>query len=721
MLATHLLGTLLAGGLLTSLADEVPPTDRIELRLLIVDEDLQPVAGAVIDIWNDAADAGATPHLSAWERRQLQDSPEADRNPRDEASTPDATFRSAYNGHAVLELPSESAVFVASKEGVGGSGVWFGEAVADEADGRVTVMLREGGFVGGTVLNADGTPAAGVAVTFRKAEHAGWMDWYGDGAGRAIARCPPSVRTDEEGRFETLTDPGFHGPAFAVAEDGTRSSIEDAMSLSTPGPHTTLRFPGRFRVRGVAVGPDGTQLPGVELMFSRPLHKKVTTMTDEAGSFDVDLFAPGTFGLAVDTARNSVLIMDGPLRVTLTEEAPEVEIEAAFVATAMLRGRVVAPELDQHKYASVRASPEPNPDRPLSFSQSLELGVRVRLAPDGTFAIPAHPHWSYRLECVLNNPMGLSQVREGVTAGGEEIVFEFAGRYLTGGSIEGTVVDADTGASLADPFVVLKRVMESPALAVLDDREAHATNLAAKDSYEFSGVVINHLHALEVSASGYATAMVGPIDISLADDRRVIGLHRVAQVTVQLPELVGALQEELLPTLRHLVVLYPDTAPMPTQPFFRLVQTVPIEGDGPIVLRDLRPGPLALQLFEGRTPSPLIELQLAAGSHGTAEPGPPGSVGTGSLVVEARDRFDRPIAGVQIQPFWNVGNRDYHPGDAAAYRLVGQTDAQGRVAFNGLTEGIWHAAFDDSDIAIGFPVSVVVRPGETSSVIIREQ
>lgn len=719
MRAAPIVISIVAAGLLAALAPAAAPLQEIELRLLLVDEQGDPVADATVDVWDSAADAGASPHLSAYKSYQLRTSADSDRNPRDAAIAPEASFHSASNGHAVIRVKSTHAVFVASKAELGSSGVWYAEAVVDEANSRIVVTLHDGGFIGGTVLNADETPAAGVTVTFREMTFANEMNWYGDDAGRGIARCPPTVSTDHAGRFQTRTDPRYRGPAFAIAEDGTRSSVEIVAALTHPAGHATLRFPGRFRVRGVARDPNCTPLPGIEITFRRSLHEPVSTTTDDEGRFDVDLFTAGTFDVSIDTQIDDVLILDRPLRVVLTEEAPSAEVEVAFVAAATLRGRVLAPKLDQHKHAMVRSRPEPSPNWPLSFIQASALGTMSKLSPDGTFSIPVHPRWSYRLECNLNTPAGLSQVREGLTADGEEIRFEFTGRYLTGASVQGTVVDGETGASIADASVVLKRVATYPGFHVMDDSGAHATNLSGGGSYDFSDVLINHLHAIEVSAPGYATQLVGPIDLTDADDHRVIALQRTATLTIELPDVIGAPQAEQLPTLRHLVLLHQDTAPMPSQPFFRLVQTVLIEENDPVVIRDLPPGPFVLQLFEGLTASALLELELEPGAAITVRPDPLGDVATGSLDLEGRDRFDRPLAGVQLSARWHIGR---HASESSEqYRRAGRTDEHGRLSFEDLTEGIWSVAFSDSDIAITEPLFVLVRPGERLAIVLRSR
>jgi protocatechuate 3,4-dioxygenase beta subunit len=330
--------------------------------VVVHDSSDQPVSGAFVQTWHSAAEAGATPYDSL-DRTEFWDG--KGRDPRPTVQPPAAVYTTDSSGSCVIGLPSRDVVFLAEREGLGDSGLWYARAVWEHPARSTTVTLRPGDTIHGRVLDSDDQPVAAATVQFIEAVPL--KTWDAERSGRGDPRRPGDVVTSDAGSFEAPSDYGFHGMACAFSGN-VASSVEHAMWAGTATNPVTLRLAGRFAIQGVVTDVTGEPLAGARVTARRPLSHQVETRAGDDGAFELELFEPGRYPLAAKLIERPDLIMAEPVVVSLTEQMPVAVQDIEFIPSASISGTARWVDGSPADPSWVRAEPIEGPDRPLDFA-----------------------------------------------------------------------------------------------------------------------------------------------------------------------------------------------------------------------------------------------------------------------------------------------------------------------------------------------------------------
>lgn len=181
------------------------------------------------------------------------------------AGAPEPVTKSGADGRFTLSVPSHAGTYVevtARKEGLGSSSANVQLKASTAAPGappggggEVVLTLGKASSVAGTVLDADGRPAADAVVV------------YANTAGsRGMGEV--SARTDAEGRFALDLPPGMSRDGrygLAAYAPGKGLGVLQFTPAKTPNP--VVRLLGAGTVVGTVKGPDGAPAEGAVLGF----------------------------------------------------------------------------------------------------------------------------------------------------------------------------------------------------------------------------------------------------------------------------------------------------------------------------------------------------------------------------------------------------------------------------------------------------------------------
>lgn len=614
------------------------------------------VAGSVVEVWDDEPASGQPPKLGL--------------------STDDS-------GLLKLPLASRDAVFSASVPGVATSGLWSARTLEGDA---LTVRLFPLGSIDGRVLSAEGQPMAGARVHFEPAPVGAGLESGRSGWG--VPRQPPDVTSDAAGHFRVVAEWGFAGMASAVVanERTPPALVHWAWGSTRP---VTLQLPGRFRIRGVLVGPDGAPVVGRSLCASRRSQDPARAETSEDGSFEIALVQPGLYQVELSRSFERVeTVLAERVMARVSEDAPVAEVRLQLTQAATIRGRVPP---TAEGVLSVYAEPAQQmpPARTRSWSE------HARTAEDGSFELRGLlPGVWYdvvasvrgRRDANAGNLPAAGVRVPNVLAGSDDVQLPLDAAALAGGTAIVHCVDAVNGTPLKDA------VVEEQSWSVAE-HFAHAhvpANLARADALgaaRFDRLSLAHCRVFEASAPGHAPIVVGPFEAGSA----------AVEVWAELVPLAS----------RHLWVNGPDGLPFPravvavceagkleprSMTFVRTFMDFPVRIDGPVDQA------LWVQSSAEGLVSDLVSVvPNAGGEQIVLRLQPPASLpARGALDVFVRDALGLPLAGALVH-LESLSNPVFR-GDGG---LVALTDARGHVAFEGLLPAVWETWCDDLDRGLG--------------------
>ncbi|HTE04740.1 MAG TPA: sigma-70 family RNA polymerase sigma factor, partial [Planctomycetota bacterium] len=311
-----------AGKSVTAPAPDATPHS---FRLVVVDREARPVAGALVET---CVRAGQTAPANPLVSQAI-------------FSTVTTTFTDSIGRCNATLSPMEQTLLV-SKEGVGSSGRRDARMLerARNADGDIVIALLPFLVIRGQVLNADGSPASGLPVLIRPTG----ADTLTGGP-----RLVPPLVTDADGHFETMTD---HSNQFSI---GTIGSGLPAERIVNPKPgesiDITLQLPGDWQLGGTVLDEAGAPVVGARVMALRlPDEEPAETVLYDAVPKDsawVD--APGAFALRLRKAGTYLVAafakgrpMSAPQQVRIEGTRSRQALALTLEPPATISGSVVA-------------------------------------------------------------------------------------------------------------------------------------------------------------------------------------------------------------------------------------------------------------------------------------------------------------------------------------------------------------------------------------------
>lgn len=436
------------------------------IRLLVVDEQYQPVAGASVAV------------LLA--RRETMDRFEP-------IGTQPQQFRTDTYGRLVQPVESHIASVTVTAEGFDNDAVAL--LRAEDSNDEVVMLLTRVVTLRGVVRDALGKPLPNAAVAV----------WESRPGSHRLGRNLPShdIVADGNGAFEAPVQLGSRHSLRATVGDKKSYLVEALIDRRDPEP-ITLVMPGGIVVAGVVRDPDGSPAVDGTVYAWRDGHPEERLRTNTySGKFTLQLPAFEPFfvcGYGHGHASGK------PIIVTPALAQPRVEVTLELQELQQLRGRVVDAAGDPIEGAHIEAwcggmMRQPMEDRPSESARFRDVRG-VRSGEDGTFAFAVHPEarWTVEarnhagpgeatiygakggdeLELVLNGPK--CAVRGHVTrVGGGEVGACMAGvwRVVLGGAMGGThPVELDAQGCFDLPpqavgrDIVVSLVPEDPTLGV---------------------------------------------------------------------------------------------------------------------------------------------------------------------------------------------------------------------------------------------------------------
>ncbi len=293
---------------------------------------------------------------------------------------PWVTGTTGADGEALLSGLSSGTVAV---EGVDPAAVppqrAEGEAVVSRGmESRITLVLSEGGYVTGRVLDAQGRPVEGVPVVA-----------HAQGGARGGAS-----RSDRSGAFSIPAPPGRPLTLVAHAPDGREARYEGALA----GEEVDLVLQAVGRLVGQVLDSDGQPLVEFTVVTvpkapgpgsGRGGYRRVSVV-DESGDFAIEGLPPGDYWVKA-LAPGYATGRAGPVWVPEGGEGGPVRIE--LDATAVVSGRVLGPEGEPVRGARVSIS--------LAGLRGSVFGgldlPRTRSGADGRYTLRGVPPGTHRI------------------------------------------------------------------------------------------------------------------------------------------------------------------------------------------------------------------------------------------------------------------------------------------------------------------------------------
>ncbi len=469
-----------------SVAPEPPKAAVGTLSVLVFDSQGRPVADALVEAWPFEGGTVGLPSTPPLDSR-LTDA----------------------SGRCSVPMQSRSAKLVASKEGVGSSGILLASGNQEEAK----VELQALAAIRGNVLHADGTPAEGARVLARSA---GIM--VAAGLPRSL-REPAVAVAGMRGEFEIEADAG--GPLRVHAQIGEERT-RDAEVWTKPGSvhEVTLRFPGTFSISGVLLHPDGSPVSGGTVRgfqkWANPPMSASTSLeqpeatSKEDGSFLLRITQPGEYtvigsekGFANSLASTVVLDEANPLASLSLSLHPPAAV-AGRVRWA--DGRAVA---GRPIWATPDGAPEFTPTHGRPGPGEIFGTASWLTGEDGSFRLaPLHPLASYTISVSPDRERRDSRaVRGGVRPGGVEVEIVVTEEELRGAVLTGIVESAATGEPLRRYRLRLStEISEEAWMSDGSDRQIED----AEGRFRIEGLLSGRRYGLDVEADGHASVSVEP-------------------------------------------------------------------------------------------------------------------------------------------------------------------------------------------------------------------
>ncbi|HEV3344423.1 MAG TPA: carboxypeptidase regulatory-like domain-containing protein [Pirellulales bacterium] len=332
-----------------------------------------------------------------------------------------------------------------------------------------TLVVAPPGQVSGTVTNATtGKPLANVVV-------------YAANAGGLIA----STVADSNGAYQ-LT--GFDAGTYqiVVGDLGSPGVARSAVTLSSG--HTTATANFNVNVAGIVSGTvfqagGVTPISGAQVALAQSRVLLETTTTDANGNYSFVLVAAGSYQLEAASAGVAFPAITG---VALSGGA--VVAGRNFVAGSQVIDGVVHDAGTAQPIAGAIITVT-RADAGLTLTQVATLTSGA----DGSFQVTGLTPGSYH---VLAQAAGYAAARQTLTVtSGTAANATF--NLSVGSTLEGTIRDDATGASLANAAVTLVGAGSSLTTTIVTD---------ATGSYEFGGLATG-AYSLVVTASGYETVV----------------------------------------------------------------------------------------------------------------------------------------------------------------------------------------------------------------------
>ncbi len=563
-----------------------------------------------------------------------------------------------------------------SKDGVGTSGVWSpplrrsasgGLAVEPtsppEGEHRLTLVLRPQAEIAGTVLDQQGLPLAGAAIT---------VSTFDYGRGETEARAPPPVTSDAEGHFSFPIDAPTTAHVSASFEDATAEEAT-VFAKSSRSYEVTLRMTGAYSISGVVLGPDDEPVARASVRVERSVMDDKRVDAGEDGRFTALLASPGGYLLV---AQSTGLVQLEPLVIELTEAAPTAEITLRLASGASVSGTVRWATGEPVAVAMVSARPQVESDDLSAQRFYSKLGGFSRSKTDGSFELTGlHPGLTYNLRASGGAPTRTSSSLDGVAPGttGVEIVLE--PEVAQGCTVTGTVIDEATGSPIEDFAVSYGywiRGLSSVSGTVQVSDPAGRFRLEHLKSSQ---------RALRVVAEGYPPKTVGPLDLDSGTTEVVIELGRLASMTV-------ATVDESGKPISGAYCLASRAASEEQPDLFTDASARTSDVHGACRWEELPPGRYLLQAVGPERLSDLEFVEVTGGLEHAFTVELREHLDLGSLVVTVREQDGQPIAGAKVSLNNMTGlGLGVGPGAHAKKESQAETDAAGSATFSDVLPG----------------------------------
>ncbi len=495
-------------------------------RLLVVDEDQQPVPDATVTIWR-AKRSGRPGSLRE--------------------GAPLIELRTDTFGRTVARLEHESLFVAAQKDGVGRSAD-VRLLTAYSAERETKVVIEAGIVLRGRVLRVDGLPAAGAKVITR-------VNGFST-AQRGGASNPEPVLAGADGRFEIPVQ--IHAGYRLYAEQGgVRTFSEELFVHGASPPEVLLSFPGGITISGQVVDPEGIPVAGAEVSGWREYH--LNGSNQEIDGYErvrKDCGEDGRFSMSVRRHARYVLIANGgslanstATWVETTVARPHVRLQLALQEFAMIRGWVLRGGGSALPGIGVGARAEKGEARGSSaFPGRRDLfGLSTPSVSykNGYFELAVHPDTTWTVAAVpFRDNRHLWIDRTGIVPGGSEIELRLSEAELAGCVVHGTVQRTD-GEPLGQYEVVLVKYRDGKACS-----GGRIAAVIEEDGFTLPALALGHEYGLVVlSKEGdarharykgpVAPHEIGPFRTDTAELSFEFRLQPFAEVTVRVLDASG--------------------------------------------------------------------------------------------------------------------------------------------------------------------------------------
>lgn len=293
------------------------------------------------------------------------------------------------------------------------------------ASGVVMLVLREGGSISGTVVDASGSSISGAYVA--PAVHNDWP-------------VPPAVErsfacdTGTDGQF-TLTSLLPYAWRLRVSASGFATRMTEPIDVGTAGVTITILRGGSLSGRCVHAS-DGAPVPGVKVVAKEVSGtQQEETLADDAGKFAFEALPEGTYMLASGDLRLIVVNTDSTFQVFDSQDVTDVELR--LDEGGVVRGRVfVSGTGEGVAGATIGAGPvEPTHTVPgrLAVSAAPDGSYEVRGLAPALYAISMNPPHPYAmLGWTILGPSRLIRVNPGQAVEGVDFTLPELGLALSG-------------------------------------------------------------------------------------------------------------------------------------------------------------------------------------------------------------------------------------------------------------------------------------------------
>jgi RNA polymerase sigma-70 factor (ECF subfamily) len=400
-------------------------------NLLVVDEDQQPVADAVVTLW--VAKVSGDPRHPEQRGVHMQDRHTWD---------PLLVLSTDATGHASIKLEFEACYAIAGKPEVGKSEeviLWHTTTASTTTKLRLLAVA----VVTGRALQEDGVGASGAIVTVESQQS------------NSTVSYPEPIVADAEGRFRVQLQRGAYHTF--VAHVGSRSSFPVHLRLrSGPPPEVLLTFPGAITITGLVMDADRKPVAGARVTAWREFHlddpaqdpdawEKASGTADSEGRFAIAVQSYGRYQLlaAADGRATSNLVW-----TETTPERAHAALQLDMLSFAHIRGRIVHGDGHPFTGITVFAKPEAGEARMFDstpYQEEMFPGVKSSTtAADGAFALQVHPNtsWTVCVRPYVDN-WRFEKHEPGVLPGREDLVITLTDEDVEEVNVDGTVTRAD--------------------------------------------------------------------------------------------------------------------------------------------------------------------------------------------------------------------------------------------------------------------------------------